>query len=723
MIEFSQLKNVKWDVYRVSNKHKEINNIMCFDIEVSSFFRNAKGEILSQNDILKRFRKLPKNERYNVLSNYFSDCEKGSICYIWQFGIEQNGTFKVYYGRYLQQFKLLLDALNETLSHRAYIYIHNSSYEMQFLRNIFDLENECETFFTDAREPLYFRYGNIEFRCSYRLTNLSLKAWGEQTEETKKSTMDYGIIRTPKTKLNKKILDYAEKDILVMWDGLRKYREQYNYIGNIPYTQTGKPRREIKQLFHNDKNYHERITKELPINANEYKIQKKCYGGGLTIANALKIKDEKGNIIIHKNVTNEDIASAYPYQIVTKKFPSGRFRKCLKQFKELDFEKFCYLMMLKIKNVKAKSIKHILPRAKIPIRSGCTFDNGKLVKTTEDGYFVLYCTEIDYLTYKEFYDFDENEVELLECYETTKSYLDKKFVEYVLGLYAGKTTWKNVKEKKEYYQRLKEILNACYGMACTNLLFSPIDLVNGQWEQYEYNDNEMDEKLFDLQCKPYKNIVAFSMGIYVTAYQRNNICKMLLNISDNDYLYTDTDSIKFLRGYKYKKLFEQENKKIIEELKYISELRGIDINLFMPKDIKGVEHPIGLWEEEKPYLKACFAGAKRYCFVAYDEKTKKEYFEIVISGVPKCASEHMTIEEFQDGFIFDNEICENKKNIVTYIDGNNLVGETLNKGKYDEFTVNEYYGINMYPTGYRMKLDKDYIEYLSFLAKKGRNLR
>ena len=82
-----------------------------------------------------------------------------------------------------------------------------------------------------------------------------------------------------------------------------------------------------------------------------------------------------------------------------------------------------------------------MPRAKIPIRKGCKFDNGKLISIDKDGYAVLYCTSVDFLTYKKFYDIKE--VELIECYEAPKAYLNKEFVEYVLGLYANKTTLKN----------------------------------------------------------------------------------------------------------------------------------------------------------------------------------------------------------------------------------------------------------------------------------------
>lgn len=721
MKHFSELKKINWDVKRISNKHKEIDNIMCFDIEVSSFFVNPQGEVLSQNDILNKFKRLEKNKRYDVLSNYFSDCEKGSLCYIWQFGVENNGHFETYYGRRLEEFKILMDSINEDIDHTCYIYVHNLSYEMQFLQNIINLETECECFFTDEREPLYFRYGNIEFRCSYRLTNMSLASWGNQTEETEKGVLDYGVIRTPLTKLEVNTFDYAEKDILIMYEGLKKYRVTYGSIYKIPYTQTGQPRGELKKIYHNNKNYHEKITKQLPLNHNDYLIQKRCYGGGLTIANAKNVQDKNDKIRIHKNVTNYDIASAYPYHIVTSnKFPSGRFRKCNKKLSELDFDKYCYLMCVKIGECKAKSLKHILPRAKIPIRKNCTFDNGKLIEIKKDGYAILYCTEIDLEIYKLYYEFNEKEIELIECYETTKSYLDKDFVMYVLQLYADKTKLKNLENDlvsgihyKDIYDTKKQILNACYGMSCTSLLFEPVTYINGVWDTKEFTDDEMDDMLLEKQFKQWKNLLSFSTGIYVTSLQRANLCRMLWNISDNDWLYCDTDSEKMLHGEKYKKLFEEENKRIIAHLEEVAKERNIDIELFMPKDKDGVKHPIGVWEEEKPYTQAVFGGAKRYGYI----DTKGDW-HCTISGVPKCVSKHTTIKDFQNGFIFDMWDCENKKNIVSYLDGDNLVGTVLNKGKYDEYKVNESYGINMYPTGYRMKLEKDYISYLSLLKRK-----
>lgn len=721
MKHFSELKKINWDVKRISNKHKEIDNIMCFDIEVSSFFVNPQGEVLSQNDILDKFKRLEKNKRYDVLSNYFSDCEKGSLCYIWQFGVENNGHFETYYGRRLEEFKILLDTINEDVTNRCYVYIHNASYEMEFLQNIFNLEKDCECFFTDEREPLYFRYGNIEFRCSYRLTNMSLASWGNQTEETQKAVLDYGTIRTPLTKLNNDELDYCEKDILIMYEGLKKYRSTYGSINKIPYTQTGQPRGELKKIYHNNKNYHEKITKQLPLNHNDYLIQKRCYGGGLTIANAKNVQDKNDKIRIHKDVTNYDIASAYPYHIVTSnKFPSGRFRKCSKKLSELDFDKYCYLMCIKIGRCKARSLKHILPRAKIPIRKNCTFDNGKLVNIKKGGYAILYCTEIDWETYKLFYEFNEKEIELIECYETTKAYLDKDFVMYVLQLYADKTKLKNLENDlisgihyKDIYDTKKQILNACYGMACTSLLFEPVTYINGVWDTKEFTDDEMDDMLLEKQFKQWKNLLSFSTGIYVTSLQRANLCRMLWNISDNDWLYCDTDSEKMLHGEKYKKLFEEENKRIIARLEEVAKERNIDIELFMPKDKDGVKHPIGVWEQEKPYEFAVFGGAKRYGYI----DTKGDW-HCTISGVPKCVSKHTTIKDFQNGFVFDMWDCENKKNIVSYLDGDNLVGTVLNKGKYDEYKVNESYGINMYPTGYRMKLEKDYLSYLSLLKRK-----
>ena len=51
-------------------------------------------------------------------------------------------------------------------------------------------------------------------------------------------------------------------------------------------------------------------------------------------------------------------------------------------------------------------------------------------------------TELDYLTIKETYSWES--AEIIDKYRSEKQYLPKPFVEYILELYANKTTLKGV---------------------------------------------------------------------------------------------------------------------------------------------------------------------------------------------------------------------------------------------------------------------------------------
>ena len=67
----------------------------------------------------------------------------------------------------------------------------------------------------------------------------------------------------------------------------------------------------------------------------------------------------------------------------------------------------------------------------------------------------------------------------------------------------------------------------------------------------------------------------------------------------DDYLvYSDTDSLKLEKGYN-KKIIENYNNFVKNKIKYVSSYLEIPIEKFSPKDIKGNEHTLGLFEFER----------------------------------------------------------------------------------------------------------------------------
>ena len=128
------------------------NNIFCFDIEVSSAWYTPERKIIPFD---------PKKGK-----KYWKDCVPLSLVYIWQFGVND----KVFYGRELDDFSILLNELRECVVNPT-IWVHNLSYEFQFLLNITDI---LDVFARKPHKPMYIDIEGIRFRCSYFLTRLSL---------------------------------------------------------------------------------------------------------------------------------------------------------------------------------------------------------------------------------------------------------------------------------------------------------------------------------------------------------------------------------------------------------------------------------------------------------------------------------------------------------------------------------------------------------------------
>ena len=92
-------------------KKAKCYDIFTFDIEVSSMWMDEKLNIIQYSK--------------NKPEEYWNSLTPVSLCYIWQFGIND----AVYYGRYLEEFKDLLDELPEA---ESIIWVHNLAYEFFF---------------------------------------------------------------------------------------------------------------------------------------------------------------------------------------------------------------------------------------------------------------------------------------------------------------------------------------------------------------------------------------------------------------------------------------------------------------------------------------------------------------------------------------------------------------------------------------------------------------
>lgn len=336
-----------------SRQGKICDDIICFDIETTSAFLFPDGR-------LEMFDK-------NKSAKEYKTAVKVGLCYLWKCAINYN----IFTGRTLESFAVFLDDLREVLDYnKAILYVHNLSFETAFLMNVLE---GIEVFARKKRKPIYFRWQELEFRCSYMLTRLSLKKWAEGknlAHQKKVGDLDYNVMRTPLTIITDIEDGYADADVLVMVDGLQEYKERFDHVYNIPITQTGIVRREFNSLMHDEHRYQLKMKSLVPNTLPEYEELVHIFGGGLTRANRLLAGETL------ENVRSRDKASAYPWAMISKKYPMSKFRK-----RSYNIEYYmgddCYSYIIDVEFYDIKSIfwNTYLSKSKCTSIQGGVYDN------------------------------------------------------------------------------------------------------------------------------------------------------------------------------------------------------------------------------------------------------------------------------------------------------------------------------------------------------------
>lgn len=680
--KFDEKREFQCVDYILGRNHiAETREILTFDIETTSVWE-INGHITSYK------------HRYS--ENEYNNAKSKAFCYIWQFGIDDT----VYYGRYLSELPTFLKRIkNACGGYAPIIWVHNLSYEFQFIREYLEDITPITVFARSERKPIKFNWDIFEFRCSYMLTRKSLATWGNELGcEKMVGDLDYNTLRTPKTPLNDKEKGYCKRDCVVVYHGILDFLKTYKYQHAIPLTQTGRVRKVVKDFTKNDQKYLRKITRMQPSTEDEYKLLRSAFMGGSTGAcylNAGKVLNKVGSF---------DLSSDYPSQIVRQKYPMQKFREVSPK-KKTNFEKYAYIFVLKMKNITPKSSTHYLPSSKCVALKGAKYDNGKIISAKS---CVFICTEQDYTILHDCYNFEEKIVRL---FQSKKQYLPTYFVSYVLELYENKTKLKGVAGAEELYKESKEFINSLYGMMVTDFVQPEIIYDNG-WATETPN---IQASLDECQEKFYKNNLPYQWGVWVTAYARRTLWTALLHIDKNgDNVYYDTDSCKLLNTSDYIDYFNSFNIKIINDTRKALKHHGLSLEKMCPKDKKGKRHFIGIWEQEESYDKFITQGAKRYAY-QYADKV----IHCTVSGVPKSnAIALKDLKDFKDGFVFPRDLkkdgIEISKKLVQYVDDSEWCPVI------DGITIDNKNSIVMRPTTYEMGLLEEYKKLIDLGKQKKR---
>lgn len=711
MHEFQKIVFPEPIVFNSKKKHYD-DNIYTFDIETISLFK-INGEWVPFN--------------YNFDSKFYVDIEKACCPYIWQFGV--NDT--VYYGREFMDFAKVLKGLADPYVMK-FIYVHNLSYEMQFLLDIIEANNwtiinMCAR---NIRQPIQFTIKelNITFRCSYMLTNLSLELAAEKYTDVQKAVgdLDYNVAYSPYTSLKsfpEKSLYYCEMDIITLYKIILYFRDNekygYKHIRSIPLTQTGEVRRSLRDYVDF---YYIKKQWELVPPHHMYCMLLLAFQGGITHANMLY-----ANRIIN-NVWSYDFCSSYPYVLVAYKFPSEPFFTIKENEIDMYKDNYCFLYDVTLKNVRSTKHNHYLSYSKLTdvvddmdIEGGRPYkkciDNGRLVKIKSCR---TYCTNYDLECIKQSY---ECEIVYNHIWVSFAKYLDKRVINFILDRYVAKTELKGVSEDSaeyQFYMKMKQELNSVFGMAVTNPLKSGIEYDTERgWYAHELTDivedkkgNEVlfiDKKLNEMK-QSYSTLFYYAVGVFVTSIARFNLWQAVLKL-DNDVIYYDTDSIKGV-GDKVIEVVAEYNKSVLSRLQDVSTALNIPIDRFMPTDRKGRKHPLGIFECETDkgnYKEFITLGAKKYCY-----RDCNDELHMTVSGVRKKASVALNndIRNFKKGLVFGYKAAD--KLIHFYTDEQPEFDYRDIEGNV--YHCKQKHSIILQPTTYTLGITDEYEYVLSTLG-------
>lgn len=547
--------------YKKKKNEKKYNNIIyCIDIETCTIENgvNFKGE----------------TKKCSYMISACTSCIDINTGEVRHYKLDR--TYK--------QLSETIEEIYQSTEKETLIYCHNFSYEFDFFKNnvSFFHEHTCnKQIFVKSHKPLMIKYQHIQFRCSYLLSNISVKTMGEKLtgllkQDWKKLDYEYNKIRTPLTPLTQKEIDYnfRDTDIVVLYIYhfiVKKYG--IDVLNKKLYTITSIARYvgEIVNDSKNKKMWYKFNRKCMAQNEFQLSFWYILFSGGLCTSNPnyfLKVID---------NVASFDFSSSYPYCMFNH-FPI-KFRKKiinLEYFKDIEKDtklnvSIFFNCIIDVSNIRINNFKY-------PIQSiyKCTdlkneiSINGKLVKANSCR---LYLTSLDYFMLTKFYEFEiiniiyyeqsnynsklsdytlntvnrllQDKSEFKEYNNiVTDSTMDKDFIfkneeiTNLLKMQPDLDTKKYV--MKDEYLTIKGQLNSQYGVLVQKPLSENIVY---NFETLEYEKNIDDFEKYINQRNPKTNLI---VGLYVTAFARYNLLTVLyLCLKNNiNVYYTDTDSIK-----------------------------------------------------------------------------------------------------------------------------------------------------------------------------------
>lgn len=624
---------------------------------------------------------------FDIETTGLDDIEQ-SIMYIWQFSILylSDLTIDCIYGRTWDEFKKFVDILHSDEQETVYLtYVHNLSYEFQFLRGIYHFE-PTDVILVKNRKVLKLNLNRMEFRCSYLQTNMNLQTFTEKynAEHGKLSGEEfhYSKKRYSWSPLKNRELEYCVNDVIGLVEAMyNRMISEKDTLYSIPLTSTGYIRRICKSQMYTWAKSHKKMFPSISV----YNLLEQAFRGGDTHANRYYV----GQVL--ENVHSADRSSSYPDCLCNCKFPMTPFKETALETVE-DFERKvrsgkALLFAVEFYNIRQRDCYYGAPYLSV---SKCrniensVEDNGRILIAT---HLETAVTDVDFRIIAQEYVWDS--VYFKTCYQSTYGELPEQLKACVRQQYTNKTTLKGVEEKELFYNMSKALLNSIYGMMVQCPVKANIEFIEDSEKIFSLENVSRETLLTEYNERAF---VPYQWGVWCTAWARYRL-KEVINLTGDNFVYCDTDSVKYLYDEKIEKAIEEYNKE-----RYADSEK----NNAYATDPKGITHYMGVYENDGEYVKFSTMGAKKYVY------TDNKGLHATIAGVnkKKAPLELKKIENFKQGFKFTVAGgTESKYNDADY--GDYMVGTHRIR-----ITKNLYIRSSTYTLGY----GKEYAELLNDLS-------
>ena len=535
--------------------------------------------------------------------------DKHSIMYIWQFQLGLRGDTII--GRSWKECMRWFRTLAESCNDNEFyvIYVHNLSFEFQFLSGQYHFTND-EVFAVESRKILKCdMFDHLEFRCSYLHSNMSLKEYLRKmgVEDQKQENFDYDLKRYPWTPLSDDELKYCINDVKGLVEALAvEMKHDDDNLYTIPLTSTGYVRRDVKAAMRRISPFY--VKDQLP-DWDTYTLLREAFRGGNTHAN----RYYAGRII--NNVKSADRSSSYPDTECNDIFPAGPFRSVSDPTPEklrdlMGRRKKAILCRIVLWDVKLRDPFWGCPYLAIDkCRNivGGSYDNGRILSAD---YLETTVTDIDLKIILAEYEAD---LDVITLQYAKYGKLPKPLVDCIQYYYRKKTELKGVPDQDIYYTKNKNKLNSVYGMSAQNPVKQSILYDGGA-----FNPDQSVTLPELLEQSNKRAFFPYQWGVWCTAWARYRLEEgiRLAHSDSADFVYCDTDSVKYIGEIDWTAYNDERQRKSEETGSYAD-------------DPKGTRHYMGVYEYEGIYEQFATRGAKKYVYV------QNSSLHITIAGVNK----------------------------------------------------------------------------------------